>query len=181
MVNFRTMVESLKGLFKPSTVPYPYREIPPAEGYRGKPVYDKDKCIGCGACSRVCPALAITVSDGEGKRVVRVWYGHCAFCGRCEDSCPQEAIKLSRDYLAVSFNKEELEDKVELELARCPSCGSTFTTVRQLDKIFELVSQTLVKRGASLDEYRRLTMLCPSCRSKPAALMEAHRFMLKMG
>ena len=180
-MNFRTMIDSLKGLFKPATVPYPRKAIPPAEGFRGKPKYDPEKCIGCGACSKVCPASAITVTDVDGRRTVRVWYGHCAFCGRCEDSCPQEAIKLSTDYLAVSFNKEELEDKVEHEMARCPMCGSTFTAVKHLDKVYELARQALVKRGASLDEYRRFMLLCPSCRSRPEVLAEAHRFMLRMG
>ncbi len=181
MVNLRTMLESLKGFLKPSTVPYPYKEIPPAEGYRGKPLYDRDKCIGCGACSQVCPAKAITVVDQGSTRVLRVWHGHCAFCGRCEDTCPWEAIKLSREYVIVTYNKEEAEDKLELELAACASCGSYFTTSRQLSKIVELVEESINKRGASLEEYRKLISLCPPCRSRPEALKEASKFMLKMG
>ena len=181
MVNLRTMVESLKGLFKPSTVPFPYRQIPVAEGFRGKPLYDKERCVGCGACSQVCPAGAISVVDEGSTRTVRVWHGHCAFCGRCEDTCPWEAVKLSREFIIAVVDKEEAEDKVELELTRCVNCGSPFITGRHLAKIIEQVEPTLTKKGASLDEYRSLASLCPSCRARPDVLKRSHAFMLKMG
>lgn len=180
-MNLRTMIESLKGLLKPSTVPYPYKSIPPAEGYRGKPLYDREKCIGCGACSQVCPAGAITLKDEGAKRTLRVWYGHCAFCGRCEDSCTWEGIKLSREFLVVVYNKEEAEDRVEVELEPCSSCKKYFVTSRQLAKLFEKAADSLSKREASIEDYRKLVQLCPFCRFKPENLRVAHRFMLKMG
>ncbi|MCX8204766.1 MAG: 4Fe-4S binding protein [Candidatus Nezhaarchaeota archaeon] len=181
LVNLRTMAESLKGLLKPSTVPFPRRQVPVAEGFRGKPLYDREKCTGCGACRWVCPAGAISVVDEEAKRIVRVWHGHCAFCGRCEDSCPWGAVKLSQEFIIVVASKEEAEDKVELELARCPVCGSTVTAARHLSKAVEAVKEALSKRGASMDEYRSLASLCLRCRAKVDAVKRAHAFMLKMG
>ncbi|MEM4699857.1 MAG: 4Fe-4S dicluster domain-containing protein [Candidatus Nezhaarchaeales archaeon] len=181
MVNLRTALESLKGLLRPSTVPFPRRQIPPAEGFRGRPLYDRDRCVGCGACKWVCPAGAISVADEGLKRVVRVWHGHCAFCGRCEDSCPWEGIKLSREFIIVVSKKEEAEDRVELGLARCPECGSAVTTERHLSKIIEGVRDALLKRGAPVDEYQRLASLCLKCRARAEALRRAHAFMLKMG
>ena len=44
-----------------------------------KPVVDKDKCIGCGICTKVCPSLAITLV--ERKAVVNEQ--DCRGCGGC--------------------------------------------------------------------------------------------------
>lgn len=181
MVNLRTMLESLRGLLRPSTVPFPKRQIPPPEGIRGRPLYDRERCVGCGACSWVCPAGAISVVDEGDRRAVKVWHGHCAFCGKCEDSCPWEGIKLSQEFIVVVSRKEEAEDRVELDLARCPSCGSPVTTAKHLSKIIESVEEALSRRGVSVSEYKQLVSLCLRCRAKVEALRGAYAFMLKMG
>ena len=44
--------------------------IPPVEtpeGFRGKIVYDKEKCIGCKLCIKVCPTNAIEFKEKEKK------------------------------------------------------------------------------------------------------------------
>ena len=33
------------------------------ENYRGKPEFDDEYCIGCGACVEICPAQCITMQD----------------------------------------------------------------------------------------------------------------------
>ena len=55
-----------------------------------KPVVDKDKCIGCGICSKVCPSLAITLV--ERKAVVNEQ--DCRGCGACNQRCPVYAIDM---------------------------------------------------------------------------------------
>lgn len=55
-----------------------------------KAVIDKSKCLGCGACTGVCPAAAISIAS-DGKAVVDP--NKCAGCGQCAANCPAQAIE----------------------------------------------------------------------------------------
>ncbi|MEQ8221609.1 MAG: NADH-quinone oxidoreductase subunit NuoF [Candidatus Eremiobacterota bacterium] len=48
-----------------------------------------EKCTGCTACSRVCPANAIT---GEKKKVHAIEQDKCIKCGKCFDTCKFNAV-----------------------------------------------------------------------------------------
>jgi len=48
-----------------------------------------DKCIGCSACSRVCPVSAIS---GELKKKFEIDPEKCIKCGKCHDTCRFGAI-----------------------------------------------------------------------------------------
>lgn len=77
---------------------------------------DNDKCIGCGICSKVCPATTISIVDK--KACVDEVY--CRGCAACEQRCPVYAItmvKLEKPY-TVSVDITDLPyEKVE-ELCR---------------------------------------------------------------
>ena len=49
---------------------------------------DKNVCVGCGACTGVCPVGAITLEDG----VATINNELCIKCGACADTCPVGAI-----------------------------------------------------------------------------------------
>lgn len=110
---------TMKQLFKPKfTRQYPEERWEPTGSYRGRPVLveenGQERCVACGLCSRVCPALAIEVQAGETQRdkerypeLFEINMLRCIFCGFCEEVCPEEAIVMSKDYDIVFMNQED--------------------------------------------------------------------------
>lgn len=143
------------------TEKYPYEPVPTPETFRGKPVIDTSKCLGCGACVNACPANALSIEDDlkEGIRWVRLFIGRCIYCGRCADACPVNAISLSREFELSTLENEELFQEVGLRMVRCVICGKPFTTYRLVKEVM---------KGLEPDE-RPLLLVCPECRAKLAA------------
>ncbi|HVO78282.1 MAG TPA: mercury methylation ferredoxin HgcB [Methanomassiliicoccales archaeon] len=51
--------------------------------------YAKQKCVGCGACTNVCPHAVFRMNGGK---VDMVAHGSCMECGACMRNCPSGAI-----------------------------------------------------------------------------------------
>lgn len=52
---------------------------------------DLEKCVGCGACTGVCPTASLELNE-EGKTVCNE--ETCIDCGACVATCPCEALSL---------------------------------------------------------------------------------------
>lgn len=111
---------TLKTMFKPKfTMEYPEVKFIPPASYRGRPVLaleenGDERCVACGLCSRVCPALAIEVQAAETEKEkerypekFEINMIRCIFCGFCEEVCPEEAILMSKDYELAFTNRED--------------------------------------------------------------------------
>ena len=114
------MALTFKQMFKPKfTRQYPEQKWDTPSSFRGRPVLVLEKngverCVACGLCSRVCPALAIEVqadeTDLEKERYpekFEINMVRCIFCGFCEEVCPEEAIIMSDEYELVFKSQEE--------------------------------------------------------------------------
>jgi NADH-quinone oxidoreductase subunit I len=113
------LVITFRQLFQPKfTRQYPEERWIPPRSFRGRPVLVVDenaveRCVACGLCARVCPALAIEVQAAETElekerypMKFEINMLRCIFCGFCEEVCPEEAIVMSNEYELV-FSKWE--------------------------------------------------------------------------
>ena len=118
---------TLKQVFRPKfTRQYPEERWNPPGSFRGRPVLVEEagveRCVACGLCARVCPALAIEVQAAETelekeRYPVRFEINmlRCIFCGFCEEACPEEAIVMSDEYeLAFTDPTEAIFGKEKL-------------------------------------------------------------------
>ncbi|GEA19348.1 4Fe-4S ferredoxin [Moorella sp. E306M] len=79
-------------------------------------------CYLCNICSRLCPAGALTLGEGE----LRFIPARCNHCGLCLAVCPQHSLTWGED-MAI----EAVADEATFNLATarehlCATCGETF-------------------------------------------------------
>ncbi len=113
------MVLTIKQVFRPKfTRQYPEERWDPPPSFRGRPVLVEEngveRCVACGLCARVCPALAIEMQAAETPlekerypERFEINMLRCIFCGFCEEACPEEAIVMSDEYELVFRNTED--------------------------------------------------------------------------
>jgi len=62
---------------------------------RPKPIFDYNKCVSCGDCSRSCPAKVIDM--GSGKPVIDL--DKCIRCFCCHELCPRKAVDIKQHWI----------------------------------------------------------------------------------
>ena len=149
-----------------ATYKYPLEPYEVSEGFRGKPSYTYDNCIGCTACGVACPSNAINVKLNEDKTKL-VWEfdaARCIFCGRCDEVCPTGAIVLSQEFeLAVKFDKNNLKERGELDVEYCEVCNKPFTTKRLISYILHRLEKVGWDKE-TLGEKVKYAKTCPNCK-----------------
>lgn len=57
------------------------------------PIIDKEKCVGCGLCAKICPTDVIHLISGN--KIPQITYPEeCWHCNSCVLDCKTKAIKL---------------------------------------------------------------------------------------
>jgi len=126
----------------PYTTRFPFEPHTPPEGFRGKPEFQEDGCIGCAACAEVCPAVAIQYTDDTDAdppvRRFELRYDKCIFCGQCELNCTTtDGVKLTLIYDMSTLDRASCVEKIEHELAICEVCGAIIGTRKHLRWVAE--------------------------------------------
>lgn len=144
----RELTEAVKALLTgPYTSKFPKRPHVAHPNFRGQPIYDPDKCVGCIACENVCPAGAIgheDITDEANPRRVMIHYTDtCIFCGCCEDACiaDNEGIKLSNEWDLAFFDRKESQETIEKELQLCEICGEPIACKDHLKWVAERLGE----------------------------------------
>jgi len=60
-----------------------------------RPVFDKDKCVGCGICKKNCPAKVIEIKN----KIAGADLKNCIRCFCCQELCPFKAIEIKQSFL----------------------------------------------------------------------------------
>jgi hydrogenase-4 component H len=144
----RELLEAIKALIKgPYTSKFPKVMHTPHPNFRGQPIFNADKCVGCLACEQVCPAEAIgheDVSDSsKPKRVMIHYTDTCIFCGCCETACiaDNQGIKLSNDWELSFFDRKAAQETIEKDLQICEICGEVIACKDHLKWIAEKIGE----------------------------------------
>ena len=100
---------------------------------------DSESCIGCQACTHICPADLITFSDSDGERILKFAVTCAENCTRCADACSESAIRLepTDSSIAEFFT-------VQFSLIPCADCGNYYATAKMVDKLHTLVPSLLI-------------------------------------
>jgi len=190
----RELKEAVTAVFSPRfTTRFPAEPCVVPEKYRGKPEFDLDSCIGCGACVNVCPTPECLSqfddlqADPPVRRITHRHYT-CIFCGNCEANCTTEGgIKLSNKWDLAGLDRESMVETHEFELQLCEKCGAIIGTKKHLIWLYEKLgplaytnpSLLIAKSGELLtkpqeiqqqpsDEDIRtgdfMRILCPKCK-----------------
>lgn len=189
----RELKEAVTAVFSPRfTTRFPAQPCVVPEQYRGRPEFDPETCIGCGACVNVCPSQALTMTDDleadPPTRRIELRYDTCIFCANCRDNCTTETgITLSKQWDLAGLDRQAMAETHEYELQLCEKCGAPIGTKKHLvwlcDKLGPLAytnpSLLLAKSGellkapsampvpAAPEEVQTsdfMRMLCPKCK-----------------
>ncbi|MGD9110537.1 MAG: 4Fe-4S binding protein [Phycisphaerales bacterium] len=139
----RELKEAVTAVFSPAfTTKFPKEPCVVPERYRGKPEFDLDKCIGCGACVNVCPTEALTMVDDlesdPPKRKITCRYDTCIFCGNCAENCTtEEGIKLTNEWDLADLDRSAMSETHEFEIQMCEKCGAYVGPKKHLIWIYE--------------------------------------------
>jgi Ni,Fe-hydrogenase III small subunit/NAD-dependent dihydropyrimidine dehydrogenase PreA subunit len=150
------------------------------EGFRGKHEFNREECIGCGACAQVCSSDAIDVIDESEKRVIRINYGHCSFCAFCQDECPTQAIKLTREYHLLTNNRGVTYVANDVNLLQCALCGAFFFPQRQIDWALKRIIEKVPIYREFNDGILEAMKVCLKCRREIINVKNAKKMLAKL-
>jgi len=118
------------------TLPYPAKAEPVAENFRGRPIFDAAKCIGCGGCANNCPAREILVYDVcQELRILKYLGRRCTYCGRCADVCPEKAITMSQEFENATNQIGDIRQQLDIFMSTCQRCGRCFKAPSLMEEL----------------------------------------------
>ena len=90
------------------------------------PFFITGDCIGCSACAKICPVLAIS---GESKQRYEINIRRCVSCGVCGRVCPKNAVLDGHGNPCKSIPRKNWK-KPSIDTKLCSACGICVTWCR---------------------------------------------------
>lgn len=120
----------------------------------GELACNKDECVYCGLCAKVCPADALKVDRKE--KIWEVDQDACAKCGACVDKCPKKCLSMDGAAAAPAGNADEPLTCDEDACVYCGLCAKTCPCdaleVDRKEKKWKVDEDACVKCGACIDK-----------------------------
>ena len=127
-----------------------------------KSVVDKEKCIGCGICAKICPSVAISLVDKKATVDLSV----CRGCGGCNQRCPAYAITMERlaEPYTVSVSVDDLPygdiEAMCIKARLNPEQIICYCTATRAEE----VAAAILKGAKSPEDISRLTGVRMGCK-----------------
>lgn len=158
------------------------KDDPKGKAPAGDLTCNKEECVFCGLCAKVCPADALKVDRKE--KIWEVDKEACAKCGACVEKCPKKCLSMGEAEAPKAEEKSEAEapaasddDKLTCNLDECIYCGlcakncpCDALTVDRKEKIWKVDDEACVKCGACLEKCPKK---CLTIGEAPAEAEEA--------
>jgi len=90
------------------------------------PFFITGDCIGCSACAKICPVLAIS---GESKQRYEINIRRCVSCGVCGRVCPKNAVLDGHGNPCKNIPRKNWK-KPSIDTKLCSACGICVTWCR---------------------------------------------------
>lgn len=119
---------------------------------------ERDRCVLCSSCARVCPTTTIRYAEDAGWASLSFREANCIQCGACARVCPTGAISLS-PRIAPSDERSRWREVQADPIALCPSCGSPVMPSRLRTWLQERAKQLGAEPAIVAN-----TALCSVCR-----------------
>ncbi|MFS2222672.1 formate hydrogenlyase complex iron-sulfur subunit [Pantoea sp. B65] len=164
------MLKLIKKIIKTggATLEYPAKPLDLSADFRGKPEYNPQQCIACGACANACPSNALTMTTADDGNSLRwsLFLGRCIFCARCEEVCPTAAIKLSQQFELAVWRKEDLFETADFAVCHCQQCGQPYAPQKEIDFALALLQENQGLSAQEMENHRRQYETCPACKQQ---------------
>ncbi len=172
---------------RPYTTRFPFEPHTPPDGYRGKPQFYEDDCVGCLACLEVCPARAIEYVDDKANKLRTLTHHQdiCIYCQQCERACiTEKGIKLTKEFDLATENRKTSITQSRKKLVLCDQCGEVIAPLDHLlwltrkvghllyanptlfltrNKQLQLIDDNLSLKSPH-KRAGHLQVICPNCR-----------------
>ncbi len=132
---------------------------------------ERDVCIGCSHCMRVCPTEALRVRNGKAE----LYDNRCIDCGECYRVCPVNAIIIEQDDFSKIFNYKhrvalvpavllgQFPDEIAPEEVYETLLNLGFTEVFEVESSAEVLSQAINNYVDNKDNPKPvISSFCPA-------------------
>lgn len=98
------------------TVQYPEQMPVLQDRFRGNLIFEFEKCIVCGMCTKVCPNHVLSIESVKDEvtkkkklQTYTIDFQYCMFCNMCVENCPTNCLHFDKDFELSKYRREDIK------------------------------------------------------------------------